>query len=152
MLITVGDYEFERVCELDVERGTDGEVIEFMPQDRYAKAATTPLNRYGSGPFVKFKIPRNLATSGVYVLTVNGIPKYIGEAADLSSRYNMGYGNISPKNCFKGGQETNCRLNNLIYREVSQGRGVALWFYKTASYKAVEAELRASQRPEWNRI
>lgn len=150
--ITVGAYKFSRVCSVDVERDASGAIVQFMPHNRYAKAASTPLNRYGAGPFVKFKIPRHLNACGVYVLTVDGQPKYIGEAADLSARYNMGYGNISPKNCYKGGQETNCRLNNLIYQQVAIGREVTLWFLPTEEYKKVEAELRASQQAEWNRI
>jgi len=64
----------------------------------------------------------------------------------------MGYGNISPKNCYKGGQETNCRLNNLIFQSATAGAGIALWFHETANYKAVERELRAELVPEWNLI
>ena len=36
-----------------------------------------------------------------------------GNAAPV--RYNNGYGRISPRNCFQGGQSTNCRVNNLIF-------------------------------------
>lgn len=150
--LSLGDYDFERVCTLEVERDQEGNIIEHLPQNRYSKAETTPLNRYGSGPFVRFKISSRLQRCGVYVLTVNEVPKYVGEAANLSKRYNMGYGNISPRNCFKGGQETNCRLNNAIFREVSQGSEVALWFYPTADYKAVELELRDEHRFEWNKV
>jgi hypothetical protein len=63
----------------------------------------------------------------------------------------MGYGNISPRNCFKGGQETNCRLNNLIYFAVSEGRDVNLWFHQTANFKSAELELRAMKAWPWNR-
>ena len=52
----------------------------------------------------------------------------------------MGYGNISPSNCFKGGQETNCRINALIYATVSRGERVHLWFHATADYKELEAK------------
>ena len=51
-------------------------------------------------------------------LALDGDLRYVGECANLSARFNVGYGNISPKNCFSGGQETNCRLNNLLYEAV----------------------------------
>jgi hypothetical protein len=62
----------------------------------------------------------------------------------------MGYGTISPRNCFVGGQETNCRLNNLILQEASTGAKISLWFLPSDEYKAIEQELRASERPDWN--
>ena len=150
--MTLDEFSFALICKIEVERDASGKIIEHMPQERYYKADKSLLNRYGHGPFVKFKIPRNLDHSGVYVLTVNGEPKYVGEAADLSKRYNMGYGNISPKNCYKGGQETNCRLNHAIYRAVADGGAVELWFMPTADYKAIEMQLRFRHRLEWNRV
>jgi hypothetical protein len=86
------------------------------------------------------------------VLTVDGAPQYVGECANLSARFNAGYGNISPKNCFKGGQETNCRLNNLLYAALLAGKRMSLWFFRTANYKSVEAALRRALNPTWNRI
>jgi hypothetical protein len=150
--ISLSGFEFKFVCKLEVERDYCGDIIKHFPQERYYAADTTPLNRYGSGPFVKFKIANNLKFCGVYVLTVERSPRYIGEAANLSQRYNMGYGNISPRNCYKGGQETNCRLNNLIFKEVEQGRTVELWFLPTPDYKDIELRLRAEHRLEWNKI
>jgi len=64
----------------------------------------------------------------------------------------MGYGIISPRNYFAGGQETNCRINNLIYQAAKAGRRISLWFVNTKDYKGIERELRASDPPEWNRI
>jgi hypothetical protein len=147
-----GNYNFVHVCILEAKRDAEGNLLEVMPQSRYAKAATTPLNKYGAGPFVKFKIPNLHRQCGVYAITVGDDLKYIGEAANLASRYNAGYGNISPKNCFKGGQETNCRLNNLIYGVSRQKLPVNLWFHPTDTYKAIELELRRKLSPEWNRI
>jgi hypothetical protein len=67
-----------------------------------------------SCPFCKFTVPRRYQTSGAYALTADGELRYIGERANLAARFNAGYGNISPKNCYRGGQETNCHLNNLL--------------------------------------
>jgi hypothetical protein len=62
------------------------------------------------------------------------------------------YGNISPRNCFRGGQETNCRLNNLVYLAAAAGEKISLWFFPTADYKAMEDALRATLKLAWNRI
>jgi hypothetical protein len=123
-----------------------------MPQQRYQNARALPLNRYGSGPFCKFRISNRFQVSGVYVLTVDGAPQYVGECANLSARFNAGYGNISPKNCFKGGQETNCRLNNRLHAALLAGQRISLWFFQTVEYKSIEATLRRTLNPTWNRI
>jgi hypothetical protein len=102
--------------------------------------------RLGSG------IPNHIAASGVYVLTINDEVQYAGECANFAARFNAGYGNISPRNCFEKGQETNCRLNNLVYSTITAGETVTLCFFQTADYKRVEAELRSILRPVWNRI
>jgi hypothetical protein len=150
--MNIGGHAFQFICDIEPLRATDGVIQQFMPQHRYAKASAVPMNRYGAGPFCKFKIPSGYRTSGVYALTVADTVRYIGECADFSSRFNNGYGNISPKNCYKGGQETNCRLNNLVYVAVVSGELISLWFFATPDYKAVEAHLRATLRPTWNRV
>ena len=148
----IAGYEFEHICDIELLRDTDGSVLGFMPQDRYNNARNLPLNRYGVGPFCKFKISNRFRASGVYVFVIAGEVRYVGECANLSGRFNVGYGNISPKNCFKGGQETNCRLNNLIYTVVQAGQRISLWFFQTAAYKSVEAALRSALNPPWNRV
>lgn len=35
---------------------------------------------------------------------------YIGETDNLEKQFRQGYGNISPRNCFKGGQSTNYKM------------------------------------------
>lgn len=88
----------------------------------------------------------------MYVLTVDNEMRYVGECANLSGRFNTGYGNISPKNCFKGGQETNCRLNNLVYSTAVAGKRISLWYLQTTDHKAIEAALRSALKLAWNRI
>ena len=148
----IGGYEFEHVGDIEPMRNADGSVQEFMPQSRYKNARTLPLDRYGTGAFCKFKIMNRLQTGGVYVLSVGDEIRYVGECDQLSPRFNAGYGNISPKNCFKGGQETNCRLNNLIYRTAMVGERISLWFLQTADHKATESRLRQLCAPSWNRV
>lgn len=150
--MNISGYDFHHVCDIEPARDADGSVRRIMPQDRYRNARNLPLNTYGAGPFCKFKIKNGFRACGVYVLTVDDQVHYVGECANLSARFNAGYGNISPKNCFKGGQETNCRLNNLIYIAAGASRRIALWFFQTPDYKSVEASLRATLHPAWNRV
>jgi hypothetical protein len=150
--MAVGKYVFSKVCDIEALREESGEVVKFLPQQRYDNVHKLKLNKYGAGPYCKFKIPNNLNVTGVYAIVVSGKVKYIGECINLSARYNMGYGNISPRNCFVGGQETNCRINNLIFWVASKGQDVSLWFFETNEYKKIENELRASVSLEWNRI
>ena len=152
MCMKIGAYEFNQICAIEPKRNLDGAVKPYMPQSRYKNRNILPLNKYGEGPFCRFKIPNNCNVSGVYAVVVECELKYIGECLNLSSRYNMGYGIISPRNCFVGGQETNCRLNNLIYQAANAGHKISLWFIQTEEYKAVEGKLRMSEQPEWNRI
>jgi len=149
--MNIGAYHFNYIGDIEPVRGRDGSVEQLMPQGRYKNARNLPLNRYGAGPFCRFTIAKTFRTSGVYVLTMNEDIRYVGECANLSVRFNTGYGNISPKNCFKGGQETNCRLNNLVYSAAVAGERVSVWFFHTPQYKAIEAELRSTLTLAWNR-
>lgn len=148
----IDGYPFTFVARIEPTRDADGVITSQLPQPRYRNVRGLPLNNYGAGPFCKFTIPRHFRQCGVYVILSGDTLKYVGECADLSRRFNAGYGNISPKNCFKGGQETNCRLNNLIYSALNAGETLTLHFHQTDEYKAVEAVLRAKLRPPWNRI
>jgi len=149
--LNIGGYTFRFVCNIEPERDADGTVRKLTPQDRYDNSAGLRLNKYGNGPFCKFKIPWTIRSSGVYAFVANDQVQYVGECENLSSRFNMGYGNISPRNCFVGGQETNCRINSLVLETVSAGLNVALRFYETDDYKKVESNLRKLGAFEWNR-
>jgi len=148
--VKLGEHDFEHVCDIAPVCGSDGVLTQFMPQNRYRNACDVPLNKYGAGPFCKFKIPGRFSRCGVYAMIADSELRYIGECANLSKRFNMGYGNISPKNCFKGGQETNCRINNLVYVTILGGERLSLWFFRTAEYKFVEIALREALKPLWN--
>ncbi|MBW2078976.1 MAG: GIY-YIG nuclease family protein [Deltaproteobacteria bacterium] len=150
--LKIGKYVFHKICDIRPEQDSLGRVLELFPQGRYNNKGNLPLNKYGAGPFCKFKIPNNYNVPGVYALVVDRSTKYIGECENLSYRYNMGYGNISPRNCYAGGQETNCRTNNLILKAAKSGAMISLWFLETEDYKAIEANLRSSENPEWNRV
>lgn len=150
--MNVAGVKFELVSDITAVRNMDGSVLQFLPQDRYLNARGLSLNNYGAGPFCKFSITNKLPVSGVYIIVVNTEIMYVGECANLSARFNSGYGNISPKNCYKGGQETNCRINNMIYSEMLKGKCVSLRFFKTDDYKKMEITIRATSKFAWNRV
>ena len=150
--LDLDEDRFERVCGIEPDRDTNGAVRKFLPQSLYSNENNLPLHRYGAGPFCKFQIPSNVSKAGVYAISVDGEVRYIGETVNLSSRYNTGYGNISPRNCFSGGQETNCRINNLILEALDANSQIDLWFLPTDEYKTIEADLRRKLTPSWNGI
>ena len=141
---------FDFVCEVEPERGLEGTIQIFKPQARYKKRDSIPLHKHGHGPFCRFKIPKDKKVPGVYALTVDGEVVYVGECENLSQRFNAGYGNISPKNCYVGGQRTNCKINNLILTTTQAGRRVQLWFFGTSDHKKIEKRLLEEFNPRWN--
>lgn len=145
---TVVDFKF--VCEIKPVTDEHGRVIEYHPYKEYKDAADKELNKYGKGPFCKFQIPNGINNAGVYILKINNEVKYVGECEKLSSRYNMGYGQISPRNCFVRGQSTNCKINSYILREVKNGSKVHLLFYETENRFEVERDLIKKYVPDWN--
>ena len=149
--IEIQGITFIFVQELTPERNTKGEIGQFMPQDRYEKSSISKLNPHGGGPFCKFSIGSKWSgRSGVYALLSSDDLLYIGECADLRSRYNMGYGNISPKNCYQGGQPTNCKINSMVLNQYLCGNRVFLYFHETDDYKRLEASLLNSLAPPYN--
>jgi len=76
---------------------------------------------------------------------------YIGKTEDLGRRFNQGYGNISPRNCYEGGQQTNCRINNFILNSLKENRKITLYFYETADLDNLEPQLIKELKPEWNK-
>lgn len=147
----IGGYRFAIVGPIEVRRNENGSVWSHTPQPRYQKAAKSRLNRYGDGEFCDFRVPGLAHEGGVYALFVSDDLKYVGEAVDLHRRW-YEYGHISPRKCFEGGQETNCRVNKLIMSAVRDGRPLSLWFHPTQRRKEIEAELRERFRPPWNAV
>ncbi|MGL6194663.1 MAG: hypothetical protein ACRC2T_07540 [Thermoguttaceae bacterium] len=76
------------------------------------------LHEYGEGPFCKFKLNRKIdgdIKGGLYIFVLDEQIVYIGMTNDFSQRFGSGgYGAISPQNCYKDGQFTNCKINNMV--------------------------------------
>ena len=96
----IGNYSFRFICHINPERDQTGVVCAFLPQSSYKNFRRLKLHNCGSGPFCRFRIPSNLLLEGVYALVIGESVRYVGECIHLSKRFNMGYGQISPRNCF----------------------------------------------------
>jgi hypothetical protein len=148
---TFGTWTFMHVGTIDLARTPEGTVSEFMPQARYAKANTTRLNPHGGGPFCRFLVPDAPHRGGVYVLTADDKVMYIGKAQDFAERWGLSqYGSVQPKNCFVGGQSTNCKINAAVLRSTKAGQQLDLFFFDTEDRHAIEAWLIADLHPLWN--
>jgi len=147
-----GGFQFELLCRIVPEKGVDGNPTEYMPQARYGNERNRSLHKYGRGPFCRFSIPMKWqGKMGVYFITVDGEVKYAGECEDLANRFNMGYGNISPRNCFEGGQQTNGRINHELLELAKRNSLSELFFHETLNRLEVESKLISLFSPEWNR-
>lgn len=147
------DFNFIHVARITPDLDENNLIRIYFPQSLYRKREEHKLHAYGAGPFCRFRIPKQFSGEGVYVLTVDSEPFYVGECQHLSKRYNMGYGQISPRNCYQGGQPTNCRLNNLIYQVAGSLQSVDLWFLETSNRFEIESILiqKLGTRNRWNR-
>ncbi|SHK57965.1 GIY-YIG nuclease family protein [Alicyclobacillus tolerans] len=144
----VDNLRFDHIRDIVPDK-VDGKVRTFFPQQAYENRENLPLHQYGTGPFCRFTIPR-LSVEGVYLIRVNGAVKYVGECENLGHRFNMGYGNISPRNCFVGGQPTNCRINHHIYMAANESADIKLYFHETKDRFEVERTLIETLNSEWN--
>lgn len=148
----LGSFRFIRVGDLAPELDGHGAILLEDPAARYAKAAEARLHAYGKGPFCRFRIPLGWAgAQGVYAILDGDAVRYVGECVDLHQRF-QGYGSISPRNCYPGGRETNCRINREVLQAAQAGRRLTLWFHATDQHKGTEAQLRRDLRPPWNRV
>ena len=121
------DYVFDYIDEIKPERDIDGNIITYNPKERYAKKSAVNLNKYGNLDFCRFTVNNLPAKSGVYALYEDDILIYIGRAKNLSIRWGkMNYGSISPKNCYVGGQSTNCKVGHDNTRADYAGAGFSL--------------------------
>jgi hypothetical protein len=111
------------------------------------------LNKYGDAVYSQFWLANShdFMKKGVYFYMLNDEIVYVGRCKDnMKKRINSGYGKVAPKNCFKDGQSTNCRLNSLITKEKSR---VSLQLYALqddVEIEELEKLLIHDLNPIWN--
>lgn len=147
-------YKFKYIQELEPERNPMGKIMQFYPQESYRKKDSTPLNKYGTGPFCRFSLHSKdyWGVSGVYAIIDNKELLYIGQTENFQQRFNTGYGIIEPRNCYVGGQNTNCKINAMVLQKNLKGEQVFLFFFKTFDYDRVEHELIEALHPPYNGV
>lgn len=144
-------YEFEFVQRLLPVLDSEGRIQEFFPQESYSGKSKHSLHRYGEGAFCRFSIhPKWSKVSGVYAFFIDDDLAYIGQCIDFAGRINLGYGHISPRNCYMGGQSTNCKMNKAVLHVVKEGSVVDLYFHPTSHYDEVELKLIEHLKPPLN--
>ena len=149
-------FDFVHVGPIEVERGPYGHIGEFTSQSRYPDAETAPLHAYGAGPFCRFEIAQRRNEAGLDILTLDGHPVYAGECENLAKRLGpSGYGAISSRSCFKGGQPANCRVNASVLSAARAGQVIDLWFRpmscSVADRRGAETQQIRSLSPAWNK-
>ena len=114
------------------------------------EAGRKPLNSNGHEPFCQFPEPELPTASGVYAVVIDRkFVAHVGLAEDLRRRW-RGYARIQPANCYRGGQPTNCKINNAILMETLENRTIDLWIRETEETQRLESmPIREFDSP-WN--
>jgi len=111
------------------------------------------LNKNGDEIYSVFTLADTsiLNQKGIYLYKFGDSILYIGRCRDsLKKRINQGYGKITPKNCYKDGQSTNCHLN---YRITSSEHKIEFWFCSMTDLdeiSIIEKKLIKKFQPPWN--
>jgi len=96
------------------------------------------LNPNGNLKYIDFylKNQQDYTKKGVYFYFVGKKLYYIGRCKDsMKQRINSGYGHITPKNCYKDGQTTNCKMNAFV---LENKRKINLKIYVMDNDKQIE--------------
>ena len=111
------------------------------------------LNKYGDLEYCRFGIAdeKHLNKTGLYIYTNGEKIVYVGRSrAPFGRRINQGYGNISPKNCYKDGQATNCHINSLVALNKEKVKFYVCAIDDEAEIKVLEKVLISSLKLAWN--
>ncbi len=148
------DVEFEFAGDdLGAVRKAGERIVVDSPHLRFDNRRGVKLNPYGFGPFSRLIAPRLPDAPGAYAVTSGaGDVLYVGRARDLlMARWGRrGYSVIDPRNCYVGGQSTNCHINGLVTAGLVAGQRFALWYHLIDQPDDLERRLLGVLRPPWN--
>ena len=154
------EYAFKLTARIELKIDKFGIPLEYHPAERHESKRSLQLNAHGDKSFCHFVLKpqkgsgSRLYHAGVYAIAGTSV-KYIGRTnSSLNQRFN-GYGSIQPRNCYEGGQSTNCRINNRVLEDSKAGEMLWVYFHETEQPNDLEAYLLNSlvttgQRPPWN--
>ena len=158
--ILLEEYPFRLIARIELKTDKYGIPIEYHPAKRYENSRSLQLNAHGDKSFCHFALkPRGgldlcLYRTGVYAIAGTSV-NYIGRTqTSLNQRFN-GYRSIQPRNCYEGGQSTNCRINNRVLEVSKAGEMLWVYFHETDQPNDLEAYLLNSLVatdlwPPWN--
>ncbi len=112
------------------------------------------LNKNGADNFCIFHLKDKsiFNKKGLYLYTLDDALVYVGRCKDnFANRFNMNYGKISPKNCFKDGQSTNTHINSLMNKYHDRIDIYILTLNDDSEIEQLEKTLIESYNPKWNR-
>ncbi len=122
--------------------------------ENYNKKNEKKLLKYGEGPFCKFRIEGKYDKPGIYIFYSNNKIRYVGQTERSLEKRIYDYGQISPANCWDGGQGTDIKINYKICEEIKKGNEIKLYFCEqnTSEEKRIEGERKiiAELDPLWN--
>lgn len=125
--------------------------LKYFPQRNFDNVKGYPLLKgiTMDTPFCKFKpdLPKG---KGVYLWVVEEEIIYLGEAEDLRSRFNSGYGNISPRNPYLGGQSANVKMNRAALEILESGKQIDIHYALVEDHKGAEAYLLSRINTKYN--
>jgi hypothetical protein len=150
MQMRIMDRTFERVAHLEPARRPEGEFVEYNAHKEFENPEGLHLHRYGCGPFCEINVPAEHSYGCVFALTVDGELVFVGETENLATQFNEGFGTISPRHCYAGGQSTNCRINASILNSAKSRKAIELWSCQVGDRRELESELIRDLKPAWN--
>ena len=144
------NIRFEKFCTLTLLPDKAGSIC-IQPQRRYKNIKHYAYldNVDDDTVFCKFK-PNFPSVKGVYLWVANGEIIYIGESVNIKSRFNDGYGNISPRNCFVGGQSTNVKMNRVALLYYQDNQPIDIYYCITSEHKKFETLLLDKINTKYN--
>ena len=125
----------------------------FKLKEKGDKSYLKFLNNYGDKTYSHFGIVESDVDNkkGIYSYYLNDEIQYIGITKDnFKKRINSGYGKISPKNCYKDGQSTNCHLNWLISSSFKNIKFFVYIMDELEGIENLEKQLIEKYNPSWN--
>jgi hypothetical protein len=138
-LMTYGDWSIGRYLKYLKENG-DARYLNF-------------LNKNGDKKYCHFNVPSvSRDEKGLYFYKIGDKIKYVGRClTNFKDRINKNYGKITPTNCYKTGQSTNCHLN----AKVNDNVNVTIGFYimnNDEEIKKLEKSILVANKDrfEWN--
>ena len=142
---------FEKYSRISLIPNKNGELY-YSPQNNYNNKKDYPylIDIDKNSLFCKFK-PNLPKIKGVY-LWVDNYDEiiYIGEEKNLYERFNSGYGNISPRNCYKGGQSTNVKMNRVALSYFNNNHSIYIYICETPEHRAIEKKLLTLIKTQYN--